>query len=149
MTTTWDYSNPYLKQFKVKKEHIDSLGHTNNRVYTDWCEQTAWAHSDALGLGSTHYTQLKRAMAIQEANYHYLLPSFYQDDVVVATWLTSSDNRLRMERSFQISDPSSGQCLFRGTWKLICINLSTNKPARMPKEFINTYLPHVIEQPID
>ncbi len=145
MAVTWDYDNPYLGKFVVNKVHIDELDHTNNQVYASWCEKLAWDHSRELGLEACHYKQLKRAMAIHEANYNYLLPSFCGDDIIAATWLTASDNRLTMERCFQMRLQSSGKCLFRGQWKLICINLETNKPARLPKEFVDIYLPHVVK----
>ncbi len=145
MDLTWDYPQPYQVQVNVTEADIDELGHTNNTVYTRWCEQAAWSHSDSLGLNARDYQHLQRAMAIQRASYEYLAPSFVGDRVIVGTWLTACDGRLMMERSFQIYNEVTKQCLFRGRWHLICINLSNNKPARIPDEFKTAYLPHVID----
>ncbi len=144
MVYNWDYPAPYVARVTVVDDNIDALGHTNNGVYINWCQQAAWEHSSSLGLGANHYTELKRAMAIQEANYKYLAPCFLGDEVLIATWLTACDGRLTMERSFQIFQATSGHCLFRGKWRLVCINLTSNKPSRMPKEFKEIYMPHVI-----
>jgi acyl-CoA thioester hydrolase len=144
MSVNWDYPQPYWFVAKVNAEHIDALGHTNNAVYTSWCEQVAWQHSAALGLDAGDYKRLQRAMAIQEAHYQYLAPSFEGDAVIVGTWLTACNGRLSMERCFQINNQSSGQCLFRGRWQLVCINLLTNKPTRMPEEFKQAYIPQVV-----
>ena len=142
----WDYERPYLYRAQVAAADIDALGHTNNIVYSGWCERAAWAHSSALGLDADDYQRLQRAMAIQQANYQYLAPSFVGDDIVVATWLTDCDGRLTMQRSFQINNESSGACLFRGRWQLVCINLASNKPARIPAEFREVYLPHIVNR---
>ncbi|ARN76029.1 acyl-CoA thioesterase [Oceanicoccus sagamiensis] len=144
MATHWDYPQPFIITVAVDDQHIDELGHTNNRIYNDWCEQAAWAHSTELGLTGKDYREMKIAMAIHEANYHYLAPSFVGDNISVATWLTGCDGRLTMQRSFQMINNSTGQCLFRGSWQLVCINLSTNKPSRMPAAFIETYVPAVV-----
>jgi|TARA_B110000908_G_scaffold49662_1_gene60700 acyl-CoA thioester hydrolase len=143
MVYKWDYPAPYVTPITVIADNIDALGHTNNGVYIDWCQQAAWRHSSSLGLGAAHYSELKRAMAIHEASYKYLAPCFVDEEVLVATWLTACDGRLTMERSFQILQARSGGCLFRGKWQLVCINLTSNKPSRMPKEFKEIYVPHV------
>ena len=46
----WDYQNPHVLEFQVLKESIDVLGHVNNKVYLDWCEQVSWDHSKSLGI---------------------------------------------------------------------------------------------------
>ncbi|MCP3907308.1 MAG: acyl-CoA thioesterase [Oceanicoccus sp.] len=144
MSITWDYPQSFILPVQVEQHHIDDLNHTNNGVYTGWCEQIAWAHSAELGLTGKDYRELNIAMAIHEANYQYLAPSFLGEDIAVATWLTACDGRLTMQRSFQMINQKTGQTLFRGQWQLVCINLSTNKPTRMPKIFIDTYVSAVV-----
>ena len=122
MSDTWDFPDPHLYQDTVVDHHIDELGHTNNAVYTQWCQHSAWLHSGSLGLDSADYNRLKRAMAIQHASYDYIAPCYLGDKVVVATWLTQCDGKLRMERRFQINTLETNSCLFRGTWQLVCIN---------------------------
>lgn len=145
MSPAWDHPNPFLQMLSVCPEHIDELGHTNNNVYSGWCQAIAWAHSTELGMGPEDYQGLQRAMAIQHASYDYLAPSFVGDQLKIATWLTAFDGRLTMERCFQIIDETTGTCVFRGRWNLVCINLQSNKPARVPKEFKEVYLPAVVK----
>lgn len=144
MDQVWDFPEPFLYPTAVTDQHIDELGHSNNTVYIQWCQHAAWRHSGQLGLDSANYNELKRAMAIQEANYRYLAPSYLGDKVIVATWITACDGRLKMERSFQINNADTGECLFRGRWHLVCINLNNGKPVRIPELFKTVYLPHVI-----
>ena len=118
---------------------IDGLNHTNNAVYVQWCERVGWAHSDALGLRLADYQRLDRAMAIRRGEYDYLLPTALGERLTLATWLTASDGKLSMERRFQLVRDSDGSTVLRGRWDLVCIELSTGRPRRMPPEFVQVY----------
>ncbi len=141
----WDYPSPFTITQTVKEEHIDGLQHTNNTQYVTWCEQAAWAHSSALGVDLACYQRLNRAMAITRAEYHYLKASRAGDKLTIATWLVSWDARLTMQRRFQIVREQDAQTLLRGTMHFACIELSTGKPRRLPKEFIEGYGPAILE----
>lgn len=135
----WDYPGPHCLDVSPQPADIDGLDHTNNGVYVQWCERIGWAHSEALGLDLADYRRLDRAMAIREGHYEYLLPSFLGEALVLGTWLTAGDGRLAMERRFQLRRASDGQTLMRGRWALICIEISSGKPKRMPPEFLAAY----------
>lgn len=139
MTDDWDRPSPFTLALTPQPGDIDGLGHTNNAVYVQWCEQAGWAHSEALGLSLDDYRRLDRAMAIREGHYEYLLPSFAGEALVLGTWLTTSDGRLTMERHFQLRRVSDGQTLLRGRWVLVCIEISSGRPRRMPVEFLDVY----------
>ena len=135
----WDHPAPFTLALVPQPADIDGLEHTNNAVYVQWCEQIAWAHSGALGLGLADYRRLDRAMAIREGHYDYLLPSGLGEALVLGTWLTGSDGKLCMERRFQLRRVADGQTLVRGRWQLVCIEISSGKPRRMPAEFLAGY----------
>lgn len=145
--TDWDRPSPFTLALAPAAEHIDGLGHTNNAVYVQWCEQVAWAHSEALGLSLEDYRRLDRAMAIREGHYDYLLPSFAGEALVLGTWLTASDGKLTMERRFQLRRASDGVTLLRGRWMLVCIELGSGRPKRMPPEFLGVYEAAVVPAP--
>jgi acyl-CoA thioester hydrolase len=135
----WDLPGPYRLMVSPQAADIDGLNHTNNAVYVQWCERVAWAHSEALGLSLDDYRRLDRAMAIRHGGYDYLLPSFEGESLVLGTWLTAGDGKLSMERRFQLRRASDGQTLMRGRWDLVCIEISTGRPRRMPPEFVSIY----------
>jgi acyl-CoA thioester hydrolase len=142
----WDHPLPFMLALTSQPSDIDGLGHTNNAVYVQWCEQAGWAHSEALGLSLADYRRLDRAMAIREGRYEYLLPSFEGEALVLGTWLTASDGRLTMERRFQLRRASDGVTLVRGRWSLVCIEISSGKPKRMPAAFLSAYEAVVVPQ---
>lgn len=135
----WDYPAPYLLHFTVAEHHIDVLQHLNNTVYVEWCQQAGWEHSKALGLGIEHYRELDAAMAIRHADYGYINAAYLGDELELGTWLTHCDNRLQLERRFQLRNKTTGQTLLRGRWQLVCIGLSNGKAKRMPPSFVEIY----------
>jgi len=139
----WDYPQPFTLPVVPLADDIDGLNHTNNGVYVRWCEQIAWAHSEALGLSVADYQRLDRAMAIRRGEYDYLLPTQLNERLTLATWIFASDGKLVMERRFQLIRDADQATVMRGRWELICIELSSGRPRRMPAEFIEIYLPAI------
>lgn len=143
----FDLPNPFCQSYTINVQQIDGLGHTNNQVYINWCQEAAWAHSQQLGIGLADYQQLNRAMAIRHAAYDYLQASYLDEPVCVATWLTACDNRLQLARHFQILNTASGATLCRADMQLVCINLNNGKPTRMPELFKAVYGGAVVAAP--
>ena len=140
----WDYPHPFTLPATPCAEDIDGLNHTNNAVYVQWCEKVGWAHSEALGLGMADYLRLDRAMAIRKAEYDYVLPSLQDEALTLGTWITASDGKLTMERRFQIVRNSDQATILRGRWDLVCIEVGSGKPRRLPPEFCQIYLPALV-----
>ena len=140
----WDYPHPFTLPVTPCAEDIDGLNHTNNAVYVQWCEKVGWAHSEALGLGMADYLRLDRAMAIRKAEYDYVLPSLQDEALTLGTWITASDGKLTMERRFQIVRNSDQATILRGRWDLVCIEVGSGKPRRLPPEFCQIYLPALV-----
>lgn len=135
----WDYPQPFTKSITVKPEHIDGLNHVNNTVYMNWCEDAGWSHNNAIGLNLGEYQKLDRAMAIRRSKIEYLQASYLGDELQVATWLTNTDQRLTLKRYFQVIRERDGVTLLRAQWDLVCIELSSGRPKRMPTEFKSIY----------
>lgn len=135
----WDYLDPYTIELRVTHVDIDNMGHANNASYIMWCENCAWKHSETLGLSVRDYQTLDRGVSIHKASYEYLLPTFENDRLTIATWITNCDYKLRLERCFQIINYDTEQTLMRGQWLLICTALSSGRPMRFPTEFIEIY----------
>ena len=136
----WDHPQPFTLAVRPGRDDIDGLNHTNNAVYVQWCEKVAWGHSEALGLSLADYRRLDRAMAIRRGEYDYLLPTAVGDELTLATGLLASDGRLTMERRFQLVRDRDQATVLRGRWELVCIELGSGRPRRMPPEFCRVYL---------
>jgi len=143
----WDYPHPFTLARTPQAADIDGLNHTNNAVYVRWCEQAGWAHSETLGLSLDDYRRLDRAMAIRRGEYDYILPTAQDEALLLGTWLVAGDGKLAMERRFQLVRERDGATVLRGRWDLVCIELSSGRPRRMPQAFLDAYMSALVGAP--
>jgi acyl-CoA thioester hydrolase len=136
----WDLPAPHVIELTVQPPDIDAYGHVNNAVYLTWLDRAAWSHSAALGLPVRHCTGLRRGMAAQRIEIDYLRAALAAEHVAVATWIVSSDAKLRVGRRFQVWRARDAHTLARALVDYVCINLDSGRAARMPAEFVRTYV---------
>ena len=142
----WGFPEPFTRSFHVDEQHNDLLEHTNNTVYVNWCMETAWAHTSALGLGAEQYRALDRAMALTRAEYDYLRATRLGDALLAGTWITRWDKKLTMERRVQLIDSGTGDTVLRARLEFVCIAISSGRPKRPPPAFIAGYGPAIVGQ---
>jgi len=135
----WELPSPFVIDIEVSAEDIDGLGHANNAVYVSWLERCAWRHSQFLGLDLVEYRRLDRAMAVVRHEIDYLASAYEGQQLQMATWIVESDQRLKMDRRFQLVRPEDGATLLRARTTFVCIELSSGRPKRMPPEFVEGY----------
>tara|TARA_B100001029_G_C15052299_1_gene451703 strand:- start:1208 stop:1654 length:447 start_codon:yes stop_codon:yes gene_type:complete len=135
----WDYQNPHVLEFQVLKESIDLLGHVNNKVYLDWCEHVSWDHSKSLGITPKKYLELRCACVVVKNKIEYLGSLFENDRVVISTWITETDSKLKLSRLFQVIRVQDNKTVFRSNVDYVCINLDNYKPTKMPDLFKEAY----------
>jgi len=145
---TWQLPNPFLNTWQVTPEQIDHYQHANNVTYVSQLELTSWAHSNHLGLTIEQYQTLDRGMAISRHEINYLAAAHVNDLIDCATWIVQCDNRLKLTRQFQFIRRGDQKTLLTARTEFVCIALSTGKPKRMPKEFVNIYGPATVSEPV-
>ena len=137
----WDVAHPFTLPLIVAAEEIDDYRHVNNAAYVRWLDRCAWAHSAAAGISIEDCKGMDRGMAVRRSELEYLAPAFLNDSIIVATWITHNDRRLRINRSFQVVAAGTGKTLLRASLEYVCLMLSTGRPVRMPPEFAKRYQP--------
>ena len=83
-------------------------------------------------------------MAAHRTEIDYLRAAVLGDQVWVGTWIVNTDEKLRVERRFQVRRASDGETLARARTDYVCINLDSGRAARMPESFSLAY---VLKQP--
>jgi acyl-CoA thioester hydrolase len=136
----WDFPSPHLIELRVQDADIDAYGHVNNSVYLTWLDRVAWSHSAALGIPLAQCIGMRRGMAAQRIEIEYLRAALAQDRIEAATWIVSSDQRLRVTRRFELWRPRDQQMLARATADYVCINLDSGRASRMPESFARAYV---------
>jgi acyl-CoA thioester hydrolase len=137
----WDRPNPFILPVTPQAADIDGLDHTNNAVYVRWCQDAGWAHSHALGLTLADYKRLDRGMAIRRSEFDYIFATDEGEALLLGTWLAAGDSPLSMQRFFQLVRERDNTTVLRARWELVCIELSTGRPKRLPTEFSDVYIP--------
>lgn len=136
----WAFPTPHVIELAVQAADIDAYGHVNNSVYLSWLDRVAWSHSAALGIPLAQCLSLRRGMAAQRVEIEYLRAALAADVVEAATWITTSDARLRVTRRFELWRPRDRQMLARARVDYVCINLDTGRAARMPESLARAYV---------
>jgi acyl-CoA thioester hydrolase len=78
-------------------------------------------------------------MAVVRHEIDYLASAYEGQQLQMATWIVESDQRLKMDRRFQLVRPEDGATLLRARTTFVCIELSSGRPKRMPPEFVEGY----------
>jgi len=131
----WDLPDPFILSIRVGDDDTDRLGHANNVVYVRWLEEVSWAHIDSLGMTWALHEQTGKAMAITNTNIDYLASANAGDELLLGTWLIGFDGRIRSARQFQLIRPADGRTLARAVSTHACVNMESQRPARVPKEY--------------
>ena len=138
---TWDLPSPYVHALVAESTDIDGYGHVNNAVYVRWLDQAAWSHSSVLGLDPASVQGRRRGMAVWRTQINYLAPAFAGDCLELGTWIVRNDERLRIDRRFQLRRCGDGHTLLRALIHYVCIDLDSGSARRMPPEFAAGYRP--------
>lgn len=79
-------------------------------------------------------------MAAHRTEIDYLRAAMLGDHVLVGTWITDTDRKLRVQRHFQVRRATDGETLARARTDYVCINLDSGRAARMPESFQRAYV---------
>ena len=145
----WDLPEPFIHRRTAQPGEIDAYGHVNNTVYVAWLDECAWAHSSAVGLGLDTCLRLQRGMAVHRTQIHYIKSALAGDEIEVGTWPVLNDNRLRIDRRFQVRRKADGETLLRALLHYVCIDLVSGRAKRMPVEFTNYSVSPVVQRVLD
>jgi len=140
----WDIPTPHIVTLEVVAGDIDAYDHVNNSVYLSWFDSAAWSHSAALGIPLEECTRIRRGMAAHRVEIDYQRAAVLGDQVSVATWIVSTDRKLRVERRFQVRRAPDGETLARARTDYVCINLDSGRACRMPESFAKAYVPTTV-----
>lgn len=118
---------------------VDRLGHTNNGRYLAWLEDIAWNHIEALGCGWDQKQATGKAMAIIRTEIDYLAATYEGDALMLGTWITESDFKVRSVRHFQLVRVADNKTVLKARMLFSCISLKSGFVARMSPELVDAH----------
>lgn len=135
----WDLPDPFILPIEVRQEDTDRIGHANNVVYVRWLEDVSWAHIEHNGMDWALHEKTGKAMAITRTEIDYLAAANAGDRLLLGTWLTDCDQRIRSARQFQLIRPADGRTLARAISTHACVGIESQRPARIPQEYLDVF----------
>jgi len=129
----------YEHSITVLSSDIDENEHANNQCYLRWMNEAAIAHSSKNGWTPQRYIDFGASWFARKHTIEYLAPSFEGDQLVLRTGVSDwySIRSTRMYRFVRVSD---GKVIARAETLWVFVNLSTGKPARLPKEVADAFV---------
>lgn len=128
--------------YKVAPTDLDSLNHVNNKVYLDWLEKLAWQHSLAVGIDELTNSKFGKLMVVVQHELNYHAAAHLDDHLSLKTWLNADEKRIgccKRKRHYEITRDSDQKIIFSAHTIWACMNLTTQKAAKLPLEFIDPY----------
>ncbi len=125
--------SPFEHPVDVGWEDIDPLGHASNIAYVRWIQDSAVAHSEAMGLTFSVYHRLGAIFVIRRHEIDYLRPVLRGDTLQVRTWI-SSVMAAKCQRITCIVRAGDGVVVAKAltTWGFI--DVSSGRPTRIADE---------------
>jgi acyl-CoA thioester hydrolase len=126
-------SEAFSRDLVVDASDIDMLGHASNLSVVRWIQDTALAHSAAVGLDMEEYRRLGVIFVVVRHEIDYLRPAFAGDVLVARTWVPVVQTA-KCFRHTTFARKSDDAVLAKAvtTWALI--ELDTGRPKRFTPE---------------
>ncbi len=125
-------------EMRVPETVIDGNGHVNNVHYIQWMQDTALAHSAALGWSRERYTALGRTWVVRSHNIEYLHPAYAGDSITIFTWVAAM-HKIRCLRKFKFFRPGDQTTLAMASTLFILCDLHSGRPIPIPEEMLQAY----------
>jgi acyl-CoA thioester hydrolase len=132
--------NAFALPFVVTAQMVDVQQRVSNQEYVGVLSRAAAEHSASLGWGLSRYRELGAWWVVRRHEIDYLQPARLGEELVCHTW-PSSFSKARAQRRHVITRPADGALILRAlnTWALV--DVTTERPRRIPPELIEAFDP--------
>ena len=131
-------------RLRVRYAETDQMGVVYYANYYVWMEIGRVELVRALGI---NYHDIERSdgllLSVVESQCRYMAPAKYDDEIVVATEIASSNARL-VEFEYRIRHAASNRPLARGTTKHMWVNREF-KPTKLPERYLQMLQPSIVK----
>lgn len=127
-------------QFRVRHYECDLYGHLNNVHYVRYMQEAALDASAAVGWDMARYQNIGQCWLIRETKIEYLLPFFYNDNVIITTW-AADFRRVRSRRVYEFRREGSEAVHARAETEWVYLDRETLRLATIPPEMIRDFAP--------
>jgi acyl-CoA thioester hydrolase len=128
----------YTHHIVVPADAIDALGHVGNVTWVDWVNDTAIAHSRAIGLTPEVYAELGVVWVVRKHEIEYLVSALEGEVITATTWVENLRGATSLRRT-EFHRARDAKLLVRAqtTWALI--ESASGRPRRVPRDLLERY----------
>jgi acyl-CoA thioester hydrolase len=130
----------FTRRFKVREYELDSFGHVNHAVYIKYLQEAAIEASADAGYDMDWYKAAGTQWVIRKLTARYHTPALYGDELEVTTWV-SDLRRVRSQREYDVRRVSDGQRVLRARHDWVYMDMSTDRPRRVPENAVENFDP--------
>jgi acyl-CoA thioester hydrolase len=122
---------------EVAEGDIDLLGHASNIAFLRWIQDSAIAHSTAVGLDLDAYRRMGAFFVVRRHEVDYLRSALRGESLLMRTWIeTAAAAKVeRMTEIFRLAPGSPERELLskaKTTWGFV--EAATGRPTRIPDD---------------
>ena len=125
----------------VQWRDVDPTQHVNNAVYLAYMENAGMGVLEAHGWSMARCWAEGFSLVARHYQIDYQRQATLDDDLEIATWL-SDRKRATAVRHYRISRVSDGAVISRGRCLWVWIDLTTQRPIRIPAQFATDFAPN-------
>lgn len=127
----------FTKDFTVHYYEINQYSEATPVTLLNYLEETAIAHSDAVGLGYKKLMSMGIAWLLNQWLVEIERPPHWNERVTVETW-PSDFHRFYATREFRMRD-EKGNIICRASSRWVLLNLEKKRPVRVPTDYTEAY----------
>ncbi len=135
----------HRRTFRVRHYECDAYGRLSGAAYLRYMQETAFDASAAAGYDDSRYQALGQYWLIRETDISYWRPARYGMWVEVETWVEDF-RRTRSRRAYVLRDVSTGDRLAEAQTDWVYLDLTTSRPAPIPRDMMSAFFPEGIPQ---
>jgi acyl-CoA thioester hydrolase len=120
-------------KIRVRYGETDRMGYLHHGVYPLYFETGRTELIRQLGLTYKQMEDDEILLPLNSLNIQYLLPAFYDEELIVKTYLKKFPS-VRLEFEYEVFNPENS-LIWKATTVLVFVNSLTRKPVRMPEYF--------------
>ena len=142
-----EQSPPPAEIFKMQRPvewfDLDQMRHVNNAKYLNYITECGMQVIKAYGWPWERMKELGFAIFIRRLQIQYLQPALGDDVLEIGTW-ASNIRRSTADRHYTIRRVSDNSLLAKSNAFSVWVDLSTNRPIRIPKELLDDFSPNIL-----
>jgi acyl-CoA thioester hydrolase len=130
----------FYRPFQIRQYECDAYSHLHNSNYVRYMQEAAFEASADAGYDLARYNTLGHHWIIRETSIEYLKPLFYNEQVVVKTWVVDF-RRVTSRRGYEFYRQAGDELVAKGYSDWVYLDSQTGVPARIPKGMMHDFFP--------